>query len=196
VNKCESNIEVTLSSIQPRVLSTRFGPGLINANLSVLGIFLLAFLCAAQAGALERTDITALDNGSGYVESVSLGFGNGTFPESHFTRVTPPEFVIPSAAGLGLSDIDGPGHTFRNGERRSPAFGSAIIGDQTKRYGPFDYRADFNKNYAGDADYEGSAAAENPVSAQVPEPESYAMMLVGLGLLGFSVRRRKSDTFN
>lgn len=29
----------------------------------------------------------------------------------------------------------------------------------------------------------------------VPEPETYAMMLVGLGLLGFTARSRKSNTF-
>ena len=32
------------------------------------------------------------------------------------------------------------------------------------------------------------------VFAQVPEPETYAMLLAGLGLIGFSARRRKSDT--
>jgi hypothetical protein len=30
-----------------------------------------------------------------------------------------------------------------------------------------------------------------PVAAPVPEPETYAMMLAGLGLLGFAARRRK-----
>jgi hypothetical protein len=29
----------------------------------------------------------------------------------------------------------------------------------------------------------------------VPEPETYAMMRVGLGLLGFTARSRKSNTF-
>jgi hypothetical protein len=31
----------------------------------------------------------------------------------------------------------------------------------------------------------------NGVAAPVPEPETYAMMLAGLGLLGFMARRRK-----
>jgi hypothetical protein len=196
VNNCESNIDVAVSSIPPRVLSNRFGKRRLNVILPALGIFLSASLCTAQAGALESADIPAFGNESGYVESFSFGSWNGNFPESHFPRVVTPEFVIPYAVGLGLSDINGPGYTFQNGERRSLAFGSAIIGDQTKRYGPFDYRAGFGKSYAGDANCEGSAAAENSVSAPVPEPETYAMMLVGLGLLGFSVRRRKSDTFN
>ncbi len=33
-----------------------------------------------------------------------------------------------------------------------------------------------------------------PVAASIPEPESYAMMLAGLGLLGFFARRKKQQT--
>ena len=33
-----------------------------------------------------------------------------------------------------------------------------------------------------------------PLTAVVPEPETYAMMLAGLGLLGFSARRRTKNT--
>ncbi len=33
-----------------------------------------------------------------------------------------------------------------------------------------------------------------PVTAPVPEPETYAMMLAGLGLLGFMARRRKQKS--
>lgn len=37
-----------------------------------------------------------------------------------------------------------------------------------------------------------TAGLSNPVSA-VPEPESYAMLLTGLGLMGFMLRRRKTS---
>jgi len=34
----------------------------------------------------------------------------------------------------------------------------------------------------------------NTVAAPVPEPETYAMLLVGLGLIGFTAMRRKDHT--
>ena len=39
----------------------------------------------------------------------------------------------------------------------------------------------------------GYSAKYTPVTA-VPEPETYAMLLAGLGLLGFSARRRMKNT--
>jgi hypothetical protein len=39
----------------------------------------------------------------------------------------------------------------------------------------------------------GAAYAGTISAFAVPEPETYAMMLVGLGMMGFMVRRRKND---
>ena len=38
-----------------------------------------------------------------------------------------------------------------------------------------------------------SFSLTNTVTAMVPEPEAYAMMLAGLGFLGMVIRRRKRD---
>jgi PEP-CTERM motif len=51
--------------------------------------------------------------------------------------------------------------------------------------------AGFKLNPSASASYAGNISI-----SPVPEPETYAMMLAGLGLLGFSIRRRKSDTFD
>lgn len=40
----------------------------------------------------------------------------------------------------------------------------------------------------------GYQAKYAPLTTVVPEPETYAMMLVGLGLLGFTARRRRNET--
>lgn len=42
---------------------------------------------------------------------------------------------------------------------------------------------------------EGYSAKYTPIVTAVPESETYAMLLAGLGLIGFSARHRKSDTF-
>ena len=44
----------------------------------------------------------------------------------------------------------------------------------------------------GDKDYNDHMFSFTNVSA-VPEPETYAMLLVGLGLVGFTLRRRKES---
>lgn len=51
--------------------------------------------------------------------------------------------------------------------------------------------AGFKLNSSLSASYAGNISI-----SPVPEPETYAMLLAGLGMIGFSIRRRKSDTFN
>jgi len=51
--------------------------------------------------------------------------------------------------------------------------------------------AGFKLNPAAAASYAGNISI-----SPVPEPETYAMMLAGLGLIGLSIRRRKSGTFD
>ena len=51
--------------------------------------------------------------------------------------------------------------------------------------------AGYKINSSKSASYTGNIA----ISA-VPEPETYAMILAGLGLIGFSIRRRRTGTFN
>ena len=51
--------------------------------------------------------------------------------------------------------------------------------------------AGFKLNPGVSASYGGNISI-NPV----PEPETYAMLLAGLGMIGFSIRRRKSETFD
>jgi hypothetical protein len=55
--------------------------------------------------------------------------------------------------------------------------------------GEFDYLILFNDNYA-DSDYNDMVVGVKAVQA-IPEPETYALMLAGLGVVGFMARRRR-----
>lgn len=82
---------------------------------------------------------------------------------------------------------------------------SFVILTSQRLYGQFDHVAGLgawnNHGYAveyfdsGDADAFADSVRitfnANPVSAPVPEPETWALMLAGLGLVGFAARRRR-----
>jgi hypothetical protein len=55
--------------------------------------------------------------------------------------------------------------------------------------GQFDYLILFNDNYS-DTDYNDMVVGVKAVQA-IPEPETYALMLAGLGVVGFMARRRR-----
>jgi hypothetical protein len=90
----------------------------------------------------------------------------------------------------------GTGHTFSNGNQQQLPLGFAIMKGQTNKFGTFDYLLGFNDNYGGVADHDGFVGASIASVAPVPEPRIYAMMLAGLGLIGFSVRRRNRENFS
>ena len=70
--------------------------------------------------------------------------------------------------------------------------GFAILKGQTNRFGTFQYLLGFNDSFIGDADYDDFVVGVN--FSPVPEPETYAMLLAGLGLIGYSARRRKMNS--
>lgn len=134
---------------------------------------------------------TYLGNESAYVDKFSFGIG-GTLLESNYLGRTISMAVGPGTVGFSFSDNAGGGHTFANGAQQTQPLGFAILRGQTNKYGTFDYLLGFNDSYTGDADYDDFVVGVNFTSA-VPEPETYAMFLAGLGLIGFSARRRKNN---
>jgi hypothetical protein len=139
---------------------------------------------------------TYLGNESSYVDSYHFGAGNGALLESNNVGATVSQSVGAGTVNFSFSDNAGLGHTFKNGDQQQKPFGFAIMNGQSNKYGTFDYILGFNDSYAGDADYDDFVVGVRFVAAPVPEPETYAMMLAGLGLLGVSVRRRKNNTFD
>jgi hypothetical protein len=141
---------------------------------------------------------TYLGNESGYVNKFSLGFGNGKLLESNSLGTTVSTEVEAGTVNFSFSDNAGLGHTFRNGDVQQSAFGFAIMQGQTNKYGTFDYILGFNDSYTGDADYDDFVVGISFAGAMapVPEPQTYAMIFAGLGLLALSARRRKSGMFD
>jgi hypothetical protein len=144
---------------------------------------------------------TYLGQESGYVNSFSLGSGSGTLFESNSLGTTISQSVGVGTVSFSFSDNQSASHVFHNGDQGNP-FGFVIMQGQNSTYsafGHFDYLLGFNDswvqgfagNTAGDADYDDFVVGVSFEAAPVPEPESYAMLLAGLGLLGLSVRRRK-----
>ena len=134
---------------------------------------------------------TYLGNESGYVNSFTFGLGNSLL-ETNFLGRTISQMVGAGTVGFSFSDNAGSGHTFANGSQQTKPLGFAILDGQTNKYGTFQYLLGFNDSYTGDADYDDFVVGVNFVSS-VPEPETFAMILAGLGLIGFSTRRRKND---
>jgi len=147
-------------------------------------------LFTTSAGSFSAT---YLGNESGYTDKFSFGLG-GSLLETNSLGKTISMSVGSGTVGFSFSDNSGSGHTFANGSQQTLPLGFAILKGQTNKYGTFQYLLGFNDSYTGDADYDDFVVGVNFVSV-VPEPETYAMVLAGLGLIGFSARRRKTDTF-
>jgi hypothetical protein len=135
---------------------------------------------------------TYLGNESGYTNNYTLGVGK-TLLESNDLGATVSKSV--GAGTVGFSFSDDHGGTFSNGNAQTGVLGFTIMNGQTNQYGTFDYILGFNDSYTGDADYDDFVVGVKFVPvAPVPEPQTYAMLLAGLGMIGFTARRRKGHS--
>lgn len=105
------------------------------------------------------------------VGNLSLSFLGSSYTQANATVGSTPEVSFYDGVFLGLSysaGTTGDGFTFTPGYSTS---GDAFVSYDTPA---------------------GSSGAGSVIYAPVPEPETYAMLLAGLGLLGMMGRRRKS----
>jgi hypothetical protein len=80
-----------------------------------------------------------------------------------------------------------------NGGSWSPSASVGLIAENySGSLGNFAYIIGYNDSYAPHNDWDDMVIGVN--IAPIPEPETYAMLLAGLGLMGFVARRRKQAT--
>jgi PEP-CTERM motif len=143
-------------------------------------------LSAKEAGIFYAT---FLGQESGFVNQYSLSL-NSALLETNALGTTISKQVAPGIISFTFSDDKG--GVFSNGQTQNSVLGFAIIDGQTNRFGKFDYILGFNDSFGKDADYDDFVVGVRFVAAPIPEPETYAMMFAGLGLIGFAARRRKN----
>jgi PEP-CTERM motif len=97
------------------------------------------------------------------------------------------------AGTVPFAFTDSNGGAFVNGDSQTPVLGFSIIQGQENQYGDFDYILGFNDSFDSDADYDDFVVGVKFVAAAVPEPETYAMMMIGLAMIGFTARRNKKN---
>jgi PEP-CTERM motif len=170
---------------------------------SVLVDELIPFSFASDAGLIsgtvqQRVVRSSVDNTIDFywrvlndAESAAIGsfrVGNFVSPEINANYRTD---------GLGVLGPDS-GHLFANGTDFNFLFSHGLAGGQGSNFFFFDTTATnyaktalFDLTGTGAVGISGPFAAYAPAAA-VPEPETYAMMLAGLGLMGFIQRKKQS----
>lgn len=180
-----------------------FSGGLAQAQLTVTGSSFLSWsgyngqpaletgiLSSGARGTLSAlapgtATFTYLGNESGYTNAFNFSLGSLHLYESSAVGSTISGLVGAGALDFSFSTL-APAGTFSNGSTRI----AYVSGVSTTSYGTFDYVLGFNDSYTGDADFDDFVVGVN-FATPVPEPETYAMLLAGLALLGFTARRRK-----
>lgn len=111
--------------------------------------------------------------------------GNNLKPAFSFYTVNPSNLASASN-GQSFTDSTNPSFAIisnKGGGDVTASFGGPSQG--------FQYVLGFNDAYVGDRDFDDYKVGVNFIAAPVPEPSTYALMLAGLGAVGFVARRRR-----
>lgn len=151
-----------------------------------------ALMVASSAFAVTNVNLTQNPNNSSQYTGGFTVTHSGAFSDTFtFSPTLASSIVSASLISIGFTNVDNidftsvslNGHalTISNG-----VFDTALTGSQLNLNGPLTLIV--NGTSGLNASYSGTIN----VMAAVPEPETYALMLGGLGLVGFAARRRKA----
>jgi len=85
-------------------------------------------------------------------------------------------------------ELWGDGKLIQKGSKSDSDYHLSFFGDKGIK--------DYELKIKGHNDHDDGKYCGEIVVSPVPEPQTYAMLLIGLGLVGFSARRRKDDAHN
>lgn len=124
----------------------------------------------------------------------TLSFGDIVINNQTTAREATYTFDVgPGALNFLFTDMTD-GDTVPNGGPSSN-YGSYVVvagsslSPDSAHYGRYDYVLGFNDGHIYDADFDDLVVGLS--LAPIPEPETYALMLAGLGAIGFMARRRR-----
>ena len=87
------------------------------------------------------------------------------------------------------------GHTFQvTYQGHDNNFMDSFFSREMKKHGSLDHYQGFIDSYFGHHNFHDFESGKWKCVTAVPEPETYAMMLAGLGLIGFVAARRRKNT--
>ena len=185
-----------------------------------LGAYIFAILGVTQAGALEIQNTLPVSRYDG--QPITLTSTSNSGPCGSFSATSAGTahsgYAYGYAGGLSFAfwdstlwDSKNPGGitptwvgASRSGDHQKSAISFAILNGQNNRDGTFGHVPNINDTHAENvgygcpvfrADPDSVAQAPEP-QTYVPEPQSLAMLLVGLGLLGLGALRRRSNPFD
>lgn len=183
----------------PGVATGQTAPLLLHQQGSFVGDVAFGIWSATDTNTITRVEIfsatAATDAGatlkwaSGSPNTLIIGSSDAGVNVGSFAGISRSRFgwYITSPDG---SDSDGFMYSSDQLNDGGVAQMLAYVGGPTRWTFAFE---DLNRNYSSDSNFVDLVVTAESITAAVPEPEIYAMLLAGLGFMGFVARRRKQQ---